>query len=382
MRLVGAEQLRQLNTARVLRSLRHEGPASRTELAGRTGLAKATVGTIVGELAVAGTVDEGELATNGRGRPSRPVRLREGSVVGLGLEVNVDYVAAVLVDLAGGVLLSRTDRVPAEQRPIDTAHDLAADVLRSTHGRVAGTCLAIPGLVERDGRTVAWAPNLGWEHERPGEAFADLGLDVTVDNDANLAAVAESAHGAARGVRHALYLTGTVGIGAGIVEDGRLVRGGGGFAGEVGHMPIGLPGRRCGCGRDGCWEATVGLRTMLASVGEPDHVDPLSDAQAVAARARTDASVRDVLFDLGEQLGHGLATLASVLDPGVIVLGGYFVPLGEWLLPPATAVLDTRLPSADRHRPGVRLSALGITAAATGAAEQAVAGVLEGSVAV
>ena len=88
-----------------------------------------------------------------------------------------------------------------------------------------------------------------------------------VSNDADCAALAELHHGAGRGTDHLLYLTGTVGIGAGLVDGGRLVRGARGFAGEVGHLPIGEPDARCGCGRLGCWEATIGLHAVLAKVG-------------------------------------------------------------------------------------------------------------------
>ncbi len=375
----GTERLRRLNTAHVLRDLRGAGPASRSALAERTGLAKATVGAIVTDLEQQGIVQDGEPTSSLRGRPSRPVSLVRASRLGLGLEANVDYVAAALVDLAGDIVLTRT--TPAGQQPLESVGDLAASVLEDVGERVAGACLAVPGLVDLDRRTVSWAPNLGWEDAAPGgELSARLGLEVAVENDANLAAVAEASHGAALDVRHALYITGTVGIGAGIIEDGRLVRGGG-FAGEVGHMPLGRTDAVCGCGRRGCWEATVGLRPMLSAVGEAEHEDPTSAAGAVAARALHDEKVRSALQDLAVHLGHGIASLSSVLDPGAVVLGGYFAPLAPWLLPTAREVIDARLPSADRHRPDLRPGALGIEAAAVGAAEHALLPVLDGTAA-
>ena len=103
----GTDQLRRANTALVVRMLREGGPATRTELATRTGLAKATVGVIVGALDEAGALVDEPTAPAGRGRPGRPVGLRPGSYVGLGLELNVDHVAAVVLDLAGNVVSSR-----------------------------------------------------------------------------------------------------------------------------------------------------------------------------------------------------------------------------------------------------------------------------------
>jgi predicted NBD/HSP70 family sugar kinase len=386
----GTEQVRRQNTGLVLRALRAEGPATRTELARRTGLAKATVGTIVGELAVvrAVTEDDSVSPAPGRGRPGKPVTLTGESILGLGLEVNVDYVAAVALDLAGRVKVVETRPVATAGRPpstrqlVELATDVRSSLVADGHTVVRAT-VAVPGLVAHDNRTVSWAPNLGWvsrELAAELEAAFDGDCPTTIDNDANCAALAEASHGAATDVRDSLYLTGTIGIGAGIVQHGQLLRGGAGFAGEVGHMPIGDPAAVCGCGRLGCWEASVGLRAMLAAVGMEEDATPLQTAVSVAERAATDEVVRAALEVLGLDLGRGLATLAAVLDPAAIVLGGYFVPLGEYIVPAAQAVLAERIPSAAIHLPEIRLSTLGIHAAALGAAEHALADVFSGAV--
>jgi len=388
----GTEQVRRQNTGLVLRSLRADGAATRTELARRTGLAKATIGTIVAELELRGAVTEGGATTApvpvGRGRPGRPVTLTGETIVGLGLEVNVDYVAAVAIDLAGRVVVVETRPVETAGRPPSARElvELATDIRLSltAGGRtVVSATVAVPGLVAHDNRTVSWAPNLGWDG-RPlaAELEEAFGGDcpTTVDNDANCAALAEASHGVAADVADSLYLTGTIGIGAGIVRGGTLLRGGSGFAGEVGHMPIGDPVAVCGCGRMGCWEASVGLRAMLAAVGMDERTTPLESATAVAERAAVDKQVRTALEALGHDLGRGLATIAAVLDPSAIVLGGYFVPLGEFVVPAAQAVIGERLPTASLHLPEIRLSTLGIHAAALGAAEHALSDVFSGSI--
>lgn len=381
--------VRRQNTALILRSLRAEGSATRTELARRTGLAKATVGTIVGGLEAGGAVAEDDSVPSARGRPGRPVTLTGESIIGLGLEVNVDYVAAVALDLAGNVRIIETRPVatvgqpPSARELVALASDVRTALVAEGH-TVVGATVAVPGLVARDNRTVSWAPNLGWDgRQLAAELEKAFGGDcpTTIDNDANCAALAEAAHGVTTDVQHSLYITGTVGIGAGIVQDGMLLRGGAGFAGEVGHMPIGNPESVCGCGRRGCWEASVGLRAMLAAVGMTEQATPPQTAAAVAERAVEDGDVRAALARLGHELGVGLATLANILDPSVIVLGGYFVPLGPYVVPAAEAVLAARLPSAALHLPQIRLSSLGIHAAALGAAEDALADVFAGTVA-
>ncbi|WP_165807072.1 ROK family transcriptional regulator [Nocardioides currus] len=376
----GTEGLRRENTASVLRALRRLGPATRAELAKDTGLAKATVGVIVSALEAAGAVAEQGSRPGARGRPGRPVALRGERFLGLGLELNVDYVAAVVLDLAGRVHVRETR--PASS--VDDLLDLARSVWDGCSGpdrALVGATVALPALVRADNRTVAWAPNLEAHGDDIAARVSQVvpAGDVRVTNDANCAAYAEAHHGAARGVRHALYLTGTVGIGAGILQDGELVRGGAGFAGEVGHMPVGDSAAVCGCGRRGCWEASVGLKAMLAAVGMPELDTPLVTAEAVADRAASDGGVRAGLERVGHDLGLGIAMLSSVLDPTVIVLGGYFAPLGELVLEPARRTLDERLASQVQVRPALRPSTLGIEAAALGAAEQCFDPVFSGS---
>ncbi|SFC72710.1 Sugar kinase of the NBD/HSP70 family, may contain an N-terminal HTH domain [Nocardioides terrae] len=378
------EGLRRRNTSIVLRSLRQLGPATRAELAKRTGLAKATVGVIVAGLEAAGAVTEiersGSVAAV-RGRPGTPVSLSGHRFLGIGLELNVDYVAVAVLDLSGQTRLSAT-------RPVAAPGDVTAllELAAWARGQVSGNgeilvggTVAVPGLVRGDNRTIDWAPNIGLSGAGLAEDVeAVLGCPVAVLNDANCAAYAEAHHGAATDTDHALYLTGTVGIGAGIVDRGDLIRGAVGFAGEVGHMPIGDSTALCGCGRRGCWEASIGLYAVLAKVGLPELSTPLATAAAVAAAAASDPRVTAALEEVGRDVGLGVAMLTSVLDPAVVVLGGYFVPLGELVLAPARAALDARLASAAQHRPELRLSTLGIEAAAMGAAEQSFADVFSG----
>ena len=333
----------------------------------------------IGAVAETGPAETGS-RPGSRGRPGRPVALRGDRFVSIGLELNVDYVSAVVLDLAGTVHAS-------ESRPAgaDGLADLVT-LARSAHaglgpGRtVVGACVAVPALVRADNRTVAWAPNLRREGSEVAEALDFLVPDdqVRVSNDANCAAYAEAHHGAAAGAGHALYLTGTVGIGAGIVQDGEVMRGGSGFAGEVGHMPIGASSALCGCGRRGCWEASIGLHAMLAAVGMPELESPVSTAESVADRAASDPAVRRALARVGRDLGLGIAMLSSVLDPEVVVLGGYFAPLGDLVLEPARRTLDERLASSAQTRPQLRPSTLGIRAAALGAAEQSLGPVFAG----
>ena len=379
--------VRQRNAAALLWSLRQDGPATRAELAGRTGLAKATVGAIVGNLEQAGAVSAHEQVRSGdRGRPGLRLTLAGGRHVGIGFEANVEYVAAVVVDLSGAVR-HRVTRPVADVRWVERALAALAEevaALLCAEGlHPVGATVAVPGLIAEDDRTIAWTPNL----DLTGTSLAEL-VDgafgwqdcVRVSNDADCAALAELHHGAGRGTDHLLYLTGTVGIGAGLVDGGRLVRGARGFAGEVGHLPIGLPGARCGCGRLGCWEATIGLHAVLARVGLPELDTPEATARAVADVARRDPAVHAALVEIGVDLGRGLAILTGVLDPAVIVLGGYFGPLADVMLIPARTVLGSTLAEPLQGLPHLRSGELGTESAALGAAERSLAEVYDGTI--
>ena len=394
------DQLRRLNTAKVLRSLRESGPASRAALAKRTGLAKATVGTIVAELhrvhavhesPVPTSVPTSELAIKATsGRPGRPVALDGAVTVGLGLEVNVEYVAATALDLAGRTVLSR--RLPTDAGgELDALTELAHDCRRQLAGEgrhLVGIEVAVPGLVDRSRGVVVAAPNLGWHDLDLAGAVAGSvagagggATGVRVDNDANCSALAEATFGVARGVDQVLYLTGTVGLGAGLVVDGVVQRGSNGFAGEVGHLPVGSANRRCACGRRGCWETTVGLRAMLRATHPNATGDPVELATDIARLAKTDPAVRAAVRELAGWLGIGILTLARVLDPAMVVLGGYFVPLGPLVVPVVERSLRRGLLATDSGSCTVALSTLGLHAASAGAATDVLAEVFDGTLA-
>ncbi|MET0997392.1 MAG: ROK family protein, partial [Marmoricola sp.] len=314
--------VRRRNTAVVLRLLRDEGPLSRTDLAHRSGLAKATVGTIVGQLQQSGAVAEGTSSSSGLGRPSTPLVLDGVGLAGIGLEVNVDYVATTVLDLAGRELSFEERSVPdSAPRPGDVVDLIReeADRLAGDGVQLLGVTVAVPGLIDRARGRVVEAPNLGWSDEPLGDAVRHaLGgeVPVAVDNDANCAARAESVQGVAAGVDDFVYLTGTVGLGAGIVSGGRVLRGARGLAGEVGHMRVGDDTEQCACGRTGCWEALVGLRALVRATGT--EVEPGEDPVAYAERLAASSSLHPGLRDVAEALGRGVAQLAATVDPRMV----------------------------------------------------------------
>lgn len=194
------------------------------------------------------------------------------------------------------------------------------------------------------------------------------------ENDAKLGALAEYAQFESRDVSDLLYLTGDVGVGAGIITSGKLLRGWSGFAGEVGHLPLDPERRPCNCGRTGCWETMVGLAAFLRRattddddpVNDPGH--PLAERMATL-RSRADAGDEGTITALraiASDLVSGLSILIDVLNPRAVVLGGYFAFFGEYLIGPVTAGLDARAMDAGSAAL-VTISRLGLLSAARGA---------------
>jgi predicted NBD/HSP70 family sugar kinase len=368
----GPRTVKRHNLALVLRELGDES-RTRAQLAQSTGLTRATASSLVDELLRGGLLVERDASRGGRGRPANPVQLNPNGPAGLGVEVNVDYTSACIVDLTGALRVHRT--VAADNRSLtpaaglERAAHLAAEVLAQARGlglQPYGAGLALPGIV--DAGVLRRAPNLPeWHDLAADEAFGRLmaanGLpSVVVENEANLAALAELWF--APGPRDFVHVSGEIGVGAGVVLDGELFRGVRGYAGELGHVVVDPAGPRCVCGSSGCLEQLAGQEALLRSAGISTGV-----GNDLLARARDgDPRTLAALEQAGRALGIALSGVINVLDVPVVVLSGLYARLGDWLCEPISAELDARVISRAWAGLSVRVSALTGDAAVRGAA--------------
>ena len=390
-RVVAADHvsLRRNNLSVVLRHVRDLGPRSRARIAADTGLNKATVSSLVAELVERGLLREGSAdSTRALGRPGQLVELDGTGVCGVGAEINVDYLAVTALDLAGDTVIQQ--RIPLDVAHLDpgTTLDRLAGLVREAvaavdarGGQVAGVTLAVPGLVQGDTGELKLAPNLGWGEipviREIRERLGEPSYPLHVDNEANLAALAAYSELRKAGpIQDLVLLTGAVGVGGGMVSNGHLLRGGRGYSGEVGHMPVAPAGRTCGCGRTGCWETVVGLTALLhkATDGDDPVRDPSLDVEQrlaeITARAEAgEPRTLTALKDVGTWLGIGGAILVNILNPDVLVLGGYFAVLGPWLKEPLETAIRDRVIAPEGGGCRVVRSDLGFTAAVRGGAQ-------------
>jgi len=307
----------------------------------------------------------------------------------IGLDIGGTKIRGGVIDGDGGILLKRRRDTPA-QDPAAIAEE-AASLIRelSIEHEIDAVGVACAGYIDRSGSTVLFSPNLAWRDEPLKERLESvLNLPVTIENDANAAAWGEFRFGAAADADDMVLVTVGTGIGGGIVVDGVLMRGAFGVAAELGHMRVVPDGIRCGCGNRGCWEqyasgtALVREARELVASGTPHAArlselcagDPaaLSGPDVTRAAAEGDPAAVELLADLGVWIGEGVASVAAILDPELVVLGGGVSEAGALLIDPAVAAFRRQL-TGRGHRPEARfaLASLGNDAGMIGAADLA-----------
>ena len=307
----------------------------------------------------------------------------------IGVDVGGTKIAAGLVAVDGTVLATERTESPAKH-PHEIVTTIGSLVRKLSEGQdVEAVGVSAAGFVDKARSTVLFAPNLAWRDEPLKKLLeVETGLPVVVENDANAAAWGEFTSGAGADVDDLLMLTIGTGVGGGVVLDGQLMRGGFGVAAEVGHIRLVPNGVPCGCGNDGCLESYASGRALVRRSQEEARVDP-SAAAAVLAEAGgqveaitgplvTQAAHAGDPFavarftELGDWLGQGLAVLAAVLDPTVVVVGGGVGEAGDLLLEPARRSFVTHV-TGHGHRPllEVRQAELGNAGGMIGVADLA-----------
>lgn len=376
-----SETVRRANLSTIIRELHLHGPLSRSDLVARTGLTRSAIRGLAGELVASGLASEEHVARMGTpGRPSPVVRLNPEAAVVLALEIAVDSLAVALVGLGGDVLeLVRVDRPRGHESPDEIIPDLVeltteVRARHQTQGPLTGIGVAVVGVVRRSDGFVSLAPNLGWNDVPLGDRLAAaLGESATISiaNEADLGALAEHRRGVAMGADHVVFISGEVGVGGGVIIDGRPLTGLAGYGGEIGHIPVNPNGIACRCGSVGCWETEVGEGALLRRAGHPGE----------SGRAAVDSVMREAeagspvalaaLEHIGRWLGWGLAGLVNVFDPGLIVLGAVFGRIHPFVARTLEAELDRLALPASRALVQIVPATLGIDAPLLGAAELA-----------
>ena len=372
------EGVRQRNLARVLRLVHVDGPLSRAALTEATGLNRSTIADLVGELTGLGLIEERAPDPARRvGRPS-PIVAARPDVLALAVNPEVDAVTIAAVGLDRSIpVRERIDMdhlVTAEETvAIIAAHLESWRTGVLAHARVVAIGIAVPGLVRASDGLVRITPHLGWvDVPLRDEVAAATGLPVAVDNDASLGVVAEHLFGAARDVDDVVYLNGGAsGIGGGLIVHGMPVTGAGGYAGEFGQnrTAAGADARAGG----GVLEDEVSRARLLEAVGLAAADEPT--LAAVLAES-TRPEVADEVARQRRILATALANAVNVLDPAVVVLGGFLATVAGADIPSLEAAVRAQAMPANAEDLAIRTAVLAEDRLLIGAAEAAFADLL------
>ncbi|MCC2970881.1 ROK family transcriptional regulator [Massilia sp. IC2-476] len=384
MPVTGDHQLlKQLNRMALVRQVGNQPGLSRASLAEVLGLTKSTVSMLVRDLMDEGWLIERELMATGEvGRRATPLHLDPDRLALLGAEIGVDEARVVATNLLGEVLETRVVSYDDSADPASCVKLVAAALVRlakrlartaGTPGarQVLGIGLGLHGGVDEKLGVLRYAPHMGWRNvDVDGQVrthFAGTlleGLPLYMQNEANVAALAEFEFTGQTGLDPLVYLSIGYGVGAGVIVGDNLLTGLGGFAGEVGHAILQANGPLCSCGRSGCADALIGLASLLGTEKpSPAALERLFDKVA-QGQAQTCAAVAAA----GEQLGILLNNLWAAFDPMAIVIGGPALRLGNTLIEPARRVLGGYADAAMLAAPEIRTSRFGADAVAVGAA--------------
>ena len=340
----GLQSLRDANRRLVIQALSGRGVASRAEIARITGLSRSTVSSLVSDLQRTGLIVEREAPgaqSSQVGRPPVLIALAPSAGAAVGIDFGHSHIAVTVGDLSHTVLAERWQRIDVDHLAVeglDTAAELVSAVLEEAgveRERVVGVGMGLPGPISDEHQTVGSTSILpGWVGVNAAEEMTRrLGTYVTVENDANLGALAEFVWGAGRGTPDVAYIKASSGIGAGLVIGGRLHRGTGGTAGEIGHTPYREEGEICRCGNRGCLETVartdVITRSISASRGRQ-----LTIGEVIELAHRGDPPARRVIADAGRAIGVGVANVCNLLNPRRVIVGGELSAAGDILLGP------------------------------------------------
>jgi predicted NBD/HSP70 family sugar kinase len=351
--------VRRLNMSAILKLLRKRGTLARADLAKELGMTRNTASNIVTELLNSGLVIETEYRREGAGRPGLLLELAPRDRFAIGAEVDVSRIIVVVLDFKGKILWKETAGITpkqSQQAVISTAEQLVQGALdwgRQENMRPLGIGLGLAGLVDAKSGSLVYAPALGWKNIPFKSMWEEkFSIPVHLDNEANTAALGYYNYADHFNALNLVYLSIGVGMAAGLMLEGHLFRGTGGFAGQAGHMKIRPDGEPCSCGDHGCWVTEVGLSALYRK-SDDRPVNPEELAQLLRSG---DAALEKVTDEMAEMLGLGIVNLINLFNLDTVILGGAMRPILPFMLEKTRAVIDRRALAHPRANVRIKVS--------------------------
>jgi predicted NBD/HSP70 family sugar kinase len=323
--LASSENARDINRDIVLEIIRSQQPVARADLARSSGLQPSTISAIVEQLINEKWVSEGAMARPPRGRPSTLLSLNDAMVI-LVADVRPNQAIVALVDLNGRFLAR--EAVPLVSEPARSVAKIVQSMesMRAAHSdrSFEGIGISMPGRVDPETQRLLLAPNLKWgDYDIKGAIQQQMQLQVELANAANACLLSELWSGRLDGIRNAVLITVSEGIGGAILANGQIITSRSGLAGEFGHSPIDPTGPICGCGQRGCWEVFASSTAALRYYAELDpkgRVINIHDLLRLTEEG--DPTAITAVTRQVTQLGRGLRLVTAALAPEVVLITG------------------------------------------------------------
>lgn len=339
--LTGNQQLvKQINKTLVLETILHEAPISRADISQKVGLNKGTVSSLVNELLEDQLIYESGPGQSSGGR--RPVILLFNDKAGfsIGIDLGVNYILGVLTDLRGNIIVEVNKKltVRSYEVVIEILQSVISDLINAapqSHYGIVGIGIGVPGLVNNHGEVLV-APNLGWKNINLREEIENsFDIPVVIENEANAGAYGEKLYGAGKENDNILYISAGIGIGVGIILNGKLFYGMNGFSGEAGHMIVQVNGKDCTCGSSGCWELYASEKALLEEARKLKLTDITEETLSIELLLELANSGNEDIINLfhsiGMYLGVGINNIINIFNPEQVIIGNRLAMAKDWL---------------------------------------------------
>lgn len=378
-RPVDPSGMRDRNAALLLRIIWEAHEISRADLARETGMSPSTVSAIVAELQDAGLVRFVRAGASTGGRRPQLVSFCDDAFVLIGIEVGASHMTVVAMDMRGRALADATVKWFARddaQGTLETMKRVCDDVLATGAVRLRtlvglGVAMPSPVLPGGAGRLSPMVLPAWREVDLMGELRGHYRVPVFVENDANAGALAEQWWGAGRDGDDLTYIKLGTGVGAGHIIHGRLHRGAGGTAGEIGHVLVKPDGEQCGCGNRGCLTTLIGTHALIAraiEVGVRTESSEITVLSLIDAARAGEANAVRLIESVARELGLAVASLLNLMNPAIVVIGGDLAQAGDLLIDPLRITVKGRALFTSIANTRVVRTTLGYRATAIGAA--------------
>lgn len=375
--------VKKLNKRAVLTIIKEFGPLSRTSIAKKARLNKATVSTLVHELLEIDIIKEIGIGKSTGGRRPILIMINDDSGCIIGVDLQPGHLSILLTNLSNRVIWHKKTPIKINDSTeyiFSQMEDLINKAIENspeTSLGILGVGIGVPGIVDYRKSELLIAPNLNWHNLNLKSYFEDkINLPIFIDNEANVAALAEQLYGNHINSNSLIYISAGTGIGVGLILNGALYRGSKGYSGEFGHMSIERFGLKCPCGNQGCWEMYASEKSFMREIKKDNKYNDKSFSDYMSEDSLKSHEVIGQLNEVGINLGIGISNIINSFNPEVIIIGNTLAQAGNLILNPIIETVESRLINYINHEVDIKLSTLGEESRALGAASMVLSNLL------